>query len=82
MEKVVELVKKSRELMSTRRLKKEDEIMLYDEMLQKLDEAHLAYQLNSNHSNNISIHSIDSSDKNEPPLRKREQKAQIMFKEK
>ena len=82
MEKVVELIKKSRELMSARRLKKEDEIMLYDEMLQKLDEAHLGYQLNSNHSNNVSVHSIDSSDKESPQLRKREQKAQIMLKEK
>ena len=81
MEKVVELIKKSRELMSARRLKKEDEIMLYDEMLQKLEEAHRSLQPNSNQSNNISIHSIDSSDKESTPIRKREQKAQIILKE-
>lgn len=82
MEKVVELIKKSRELMSARRLKKEDEIMLYDEMLQKLDEAHRSYQYNSNQSNNVSVQSADSSEKDRTPVRKREQKAQIILQEK
>lgn len=75
MEKVIELIKQARVLMNERRLKKEEEIILYEEMIQKLYQVHKKNQDTSKGESDAPVHLRISK------LKKRDIKAQKLQEE-
>lgn len=63
MEKVVDVIKKARKLMNQRQLKKEDEIILFEEMIQKL------YGISKVQDEASSTHSRAENSENQPTMK-------------